>query len=179
MPPKHSHGHGHGHDAVPTGGPCVVGSWTDGTVPCPSTITQKGTQITVTNPTQPWSPSVGTLHANGKIDFQSGGLTALVGAYNASLHEIHFTNGVKWSQPPTLPGSWQADQGSRNLTTIAMSGRNFTATNPSESWSPATGVLNTNNTINFKTGGLNALTATFDGTSRIFFSNNCSWTKVG
>ena len=157
--------------------PFVAGSFTDGTVPCPSIITQNGNQITVTNATQPWSPSIGTVHQGGKVDFQTGGLAALVGAVN-NAGDIHFTNGVKWTVIPPLHGAWAADQGASNLTQITQIGPNFTATNPGQPWSPSTGVHHPNNTVTFATGGLVGLTGTFNGAGVIAFSNGCSWTKT-
>eukprot|EP01060_Flectonema_neradi_P037001 TRINITY_DN732_c0_g1_i2.p1 TRINITY_DN732_c0_g1~~TRINITY_DN732_c0_g1_i2.p1 ORF type:complete len:195 (+),score=39.63 TRINITY_DN732_c0_g1_i2:62-646(+) len=157
--------------------PFLSGNWTDGTVPTPSSITQCGNQITVVNTTQPWSPSVGTVHSGGKVDFQSGGLAALVGAVNAA-GEIQFTNGVKWTVIPPLHGAWAADQGASNLTQITQVGPNITVTNPGQPWSPSTGIHHPNNTITFSTGGLVGITGTFNGAGAIAFSNGCTWTKT-
>ena len=158
--------------------PFLTGVWTDGSVPTPSSITQCGNQITVTNTTQPWSPSIGTVHPGGKVDFQSGGLTSLVGAVNEITREIQFTNGVKWSTVPPLHGAWSADQGATSLTQITQVGQNITVTNPGQPWSPSTGIHHANNAVTFSTGGLVGLTGTFNGAGVIAFSNGCSWTKT-
>ena len=78
---------------------------------------------------------------------------------------------------PMLTGVWMADQGASNQTSVAQAGSNITCTNPGQPWSPATGVIQ-NRTITFYSG-LVGLTGTFDGMSRINFSNGCSWTRTG
>ena len=157
---------------------CIQGVWTDGTVPVPSTIQQDGVKIIVTNPSQPWSPSHGKIHSNGKIEFNNGGLKGLSGGYDSKTHVISFTNGIRWVIQPPLQGNWRAEQ-SNDVVTINQQGANFTALSPSNAWAPSTGTHHSNNGLTFSSGGLASLTGNFDPKqNRITFSNNCSWVKM-
>ena len=173
------------------------------------TIQRNGQNLTITCPTQPWSPAQGAIDTNNKITFTTG-LVGLFGTFDPAKREVTFTNGLCWhphGAPPAPPaptpvpypaptptptptpypaptndinGNW-ADlrMAPNDVITIQRNGQNLTITCPTQPWSPAQGAIDAFNKITFTTG-LVGLFGTFDPTKReVTFTNGLCWHPHG
>ena len=61
-----------------------------------TSIAQSGSNITCTNPGQPWSPATGVIQQDRSIAFHSG-LVGLTGTFDG-MNKIVFSNGCSWTK---------------------------------------------------------------------------------
>ena len=188
----HQHQHHHHHASAQ-----IAGAWSEFPPSANNmTIAQMGDKVTVTCPSQPWSPA----HANitgTTIRFVSGMPAGLSATFDPMSQRMNFTNGVVWTKGgappapvpmpvPVMPvpvpvaaaqvaGQWNEQPASQNVMAITQLGDKVTVACPTQPWSPAHADVS-GNTLIFRSGMPAGMTATFDAMTRsLAFSNGIRW----